>query len=257
MTYDEGVDVASYQPVDYPVAGKDFAFVKSTQGTGYVNPEHDGQIATIVKAKGVPGHYHFMTTESPASQANYFAAHTKVNPGDMIALDWESLNGVWPSNANKDALLKALKSRYPHNKVGLYTNRDGWLNQDRTNYCGDFLWIADPGVTPGKPRVKHAWTFHQYGESHGMDLDVANFSTLQDLKNWAGIQVTTPNNPNATYKAVMLEDSMPTPAGHSDSNTDGDGGDYWTLQTFLVSLYAQVQDIQTKVNEIHAKVLGS
>jgi GH25 family lysozyme M1 (1,4-beta-N-acetylmuramidase) len=256
MAFDEGVDVASYQPVDYPVAGKDFAFVKSTQGTSYVNPEHDGQIRTIVNAGGVPGHYHFMTTESVASQVNFFVAHTKVNPGDMIALDWETLNGVWPSNSNKDAFLKALKDHYPHNKVGLYTNRDGWLNQDRTNYCGDFLWIADPGVTPGSPRVKHAWTFHQYGESHGIDLDVANFSTLQELKNWAGIQVSTPDAPNATYKAVMLDDVFPISA-LAGTHQDGDGNGAWTLQTVLSSLYGMVYDIQQKVDEIHTKVMGS
>lgn len=194
----EGVDVASYQPVDYPHAGIDFAFVKSTQGTGYVNPEHDGQIQTILTAKGVPGHYHFMSASDQATaQANFFHTHTKVGKGHLIAVDWEPDNGVWPTNSAKDALIRALKALYPNNKVGLYTNRDGWLNQDRTSYCGDFLWIADPDAPEGAPRIQHAWTFHQYGENNGEDLDVANFQTVDELKNWAGVSSVT-YNPNPT-----------------------------------------------------------
>lgn len=253
MAYLQGVDVASYQSETYDASGLAFAFVKSTQGTNYVNPKHAAQVAQIRNVGGIAGHYLFMSTDSAASQAAFFDAHTHVNPGELIAVDWESDNGVWPSNALKDQLLKALKARYPNNKVGLYTNRDGWLNQDRTSYCGDFLWIADPG-TPGAPRVKHHWTFHQYSIANGIDRDVANFTTMDDFRKWAGMSVATVSEkPNQTYRDVMLDDVFPLPKGH----VDGDNNGAWTLQTVISSMYEMVAETHSMVSEIYTKVVKS
>lgn len=189
----KGVDVASpYQNASYDVTGLSFAFVKATQGTGYVNPLMGAQLQHAESHGLVTGVYLFMDpAHNPHDQAVYFHAHAIVKAGTMIAVDWESLHSKWPSNADKDALIHELKGLYPHNKVGLYTNLDGWLNHDRTSVCGDFLWIADPG-TAGKVSIKHAWTFHQWGIRGNIDQDVANFPDLNSLKRWAGMTTPTP-----------------------------------------------------------------
>lgn len=212
MTYVKGVDVASYQDGTYPTKGLSFAFVKATQGLNYTNPDMVAQIATAEKAKLVVGVYHFMQPgDSVSAQISYFKSRNIVKPGYLIAVDWEGLNGHWASGADKDAFIKALKAAYPKNRVGLYTNVDGWHHHDTTSYCGDFLWIADI-TTAGHPRIQHAWTFHQYGQSGGIDADVANFQSLDDLKKWAGYPTTippttTPRTPE--YVALMLNDVFP------------------------------------------------
>lgn len=247
MSYVKGVDVSSFQDPGYSTAGLGFAFVKATQGQSYTNPDMVGEIATAERAKLVVGLYHFMQPgDNVESQVNYFKSHAPVKPGYLIVVDWEGLNGAWPSNADKDALIKGLKAAYPHNRVGLYTNKDGWLQHDHTSYCGDFLWIANPTTTPGNTGIQHPWTFHQYGESRGVDLDVANFQTVDALKAWAGYPATVPPTVTArtqAYKDVLLNDVFPLPAGH----VDGDGNNALTLEVVLKEMYAMVKDIHDHV----------
>lgn len=212
--YLKGIDVAyPYQNATYKTDGFSFVFVKATQGKGYVNPEQSAMLDRGTHAGLVPGVYHFMEpADSVLSQVAWFRTHAIVKSGYMIAVDWEKINGVWPSNADKDELIKALKTVYPGHKVGLYTNLDGWLNHDHTNYCGDFLWIADPGVTPGQPHVKHKWDFHQFGIVSNVDQDVSRFTDLAALKTWAGygsapVPVETP--PKAVDTSFKSEPGYP------------------------------------------------
>lgn len=193
----KGIDVSGYQAAAYPTAGLDFVFVKATEGTTYANPPRTAQVAHARAADLVVGHYHFQRPGDPAAQAAYFAARTAVQPGDLIAADWED-SGV--TGAAKDTLIKSLQAKYPKNRVGLYCDRDFWLNRDTTTFCGDFLWIADPSAPAGQPRVEHPWTFHQYGIK-GTDLDVANFATSAALKAWAtgkGVVAAPPKTPTKT-----------------------------------------------------------
>ncbi|NJP47274.1 glycoside hydrolase family 25 protein [Actinacidiphila epipremni] len=177
-----GIDVASYQSSDYATKGLDFVVVKATEGSGYVNPKHAGQVATARSHGLVVGHYHFARPGSVNAQADYFLAHAGAKPGDFLALDWEDA-GV--SNANKDAWLKHVKSKAPDHRVVLYCNRDFWLHRDTTSYCADGLWIADPSAPKGHPRVQHPWLFHQYSEAGGLDHNVGNFAGRAALRTWA------------------------------------------------------------------------
>lgn len=253
MSYVQGIDVASYQPNNVDPKGLGFVFVKATQGTNYTNPKAVTQSKTARKG-AVVGFYHFMQPgDSVTAQVAYFKSRDLVQPGDLIAVDWEGLNGSWASSADKDAMLRAFKAAYPKNRVGLYTNLDGWLHHDTSNYCADFLWIADI-TTPGKPRIQHGWTFHQYGQRNGEDSDLGNFQTQAALKAWAGLPVS-PTPPTATvpspeYRAVLLNDVFPTPEGHTDSGGTGQ----WTLQTFLSSLYEQVADNNRMLKAIMVEI---
>lgn len=202
MAYVRGSDVASpYQNADYPVAGQGFVFVKATQGASYTNPQMSAQLQHGVGNGLCVGVYHFLTaTATVAAQLAWFEHHAIVKPGYAIAVDWEAYQGQWPGNDAKDEMIRGLKGLYPKNRVVLYTNKDGWLNHDRTSYCGDGLWIADPGVA-GHVSVKHPWVFHQWGIRNNVDQDVANFQSVGDLKKWLGMEisdgsgaVTTPGN---------------------------------------------------------------
>lgn len=178
----KGIDVASYQSATYSTTGLAFVVVKATEGTGYVNPRHAAQVAHARTAGLVVGHYHFVRPGSLTAQAAYFLQHAAAKAGDFLALDWED-TGV--SNADKDNWIKRVQSSAAGHRVLLYCNRDFWLNRDHTSFCGDGLWIADPDASGGHPRVQHAWTFHQYSSSGGIDHDLGNFASKAALKSWA------------------------------------------------------------------------
>jgi len=223
----KGIDVASYQSTAYNTSGLAFVFVKATEGTTYFNPKYADQVAHGRKSGLTVGHYLFQRPGGVKAQANYFAAHAAVKPGDMVAVDWED-SGV--TCAAKDSMIKALQTKYPKSRVVLYCNRDFWLSRDTTSFCGDGLWIADPGAPAGSPRVKHPWTFHQYGIS-GADLDVGNFASRAALDAWATKGVTaspkTTTAPKEVAVATQIVDIPQTgDIGTVDENTPSGRKEY-------------------------------
>ncbi len=183
-----GVDISSYQAVDFATAGLSFVFVKVTEGLTYINPKWTGQRATARKAGLATGFYHYPhIANSPTSEADHFLSQLKLAAGDMIALDWEwygqSVTAA-QARAYKKTWLAHVKSKAPHHRVGLYVDRSNWTTVDTDSDCGDFLWIADT-TTAGHPRVKHPWVFHQYSSSGGIDHDVAHFASAAALRSWA------------------------------------------------------------------------
>ncbi|MHA7209507.1 GH25 family lysozyme [Arthrobacter sp. MDT1-65] len=75
----QGIDVSSHQgAVDWRTAraqGSEFAYVKATEGTGYVNPFYGQQYGGAASVGMVRGAYHFAiptTSSSGAEQATYF-----------------------------------------------------------------------------------------------------------------------------------------------------------------------------------------
>lgn len=176
-----GVDISDFQAAAFPVTGLDFAFIKITEGTGYVNPKWEAQRATARQAGLVRGFYHFGRPGDMHTQVDYFLSKIILEPGDILAFDWED-PGI--GSAQKDDWLRYAKSKAPGHKVILYCNRDYWLNRDASSYAGDGLWIADY-VTAGSPRIQAPWLFHQWTDTP-LDKDVGNFASRAALKTWAG-----------------------------------------------------------------------
>lgn len=185
-----GQDWASYQSATPSTAGLAFAFVKATEGTGYVNPLHAAQVAHARAAGLVVGHYHYphMATD-PAVEAGFFLATAKPQSGDVLVLDWEGYDAAnrgvamgWKV-AYKKAWLARVQSLQPVHQVGTYCNTD-YLDQDPQGEYGDFLWIATAGRPAGQPGIAHAWLFHQYGTPGGIDRDYCPLNQ-PELKAWA------------------------------------------------------------------------
>ncbi|MEV5944250.1 glycoside hydrolase family 25 protein [Streptomyces sp. NPDC051994] len=186
-----GQDWASYQSATPDTSGLSFAFVKVTEGLSYINPEWPAQ-RDHAKANGlVWGAYHYPhMANSPQAEADYFLAQVNWQPGDLVVLDWEGYDNA---NANvskanqaayKDAWLKYVKTKLPHNPVGMYANTDYWRNVDRTGYFGDFLWIATAGQAAGDPGIAAPWLFHQYSDN-GVDRDYCHLASTAELRAWA------------------------------------------------------------------------
>ncbi|MEU6441341.1 GH25 family lysozyme [Streptomyces sp. NPDC047046] len=192
-----GIDVSSYQPTDYSTAGHAFVFVKATEGTTYTNPRMAAQAKRARDAGCVVGFYHFLRPGSMTAQAEYFVEQAASIAGDVLWADWEDA-GV--SCADKDAFLAEVKRlRGATHRVGLYCNRDFWLNRDTTSGAGDALWIADYNGKPGKPGIKAVWKFHQYTD-RPLDTSRAAFKDRAELRAWA-TRSTAPK-PSAPAKAT-------------------------------------------------------
>jgi len=200
-----GQDWSSYQDSSPSTAGLSFAFTKITEGLGYTNPKWVSQRDDAKKAGLVWGGYHYpVMSNSPTAEGDRFLSKVDWKPGDLICLDWEGYDAANQSvskstqAAYKDAWLKHIKSRMPHNPVGMYCNVEYWKNVDTTSYFGDFLWIADPGAPIGHPRITAHWMFHQYGESRGLDLDYCGLTSRSTLQSWA-----------LSFSPPTEEDSLP------------------------------------------------
>lgn len=195
------------------LAGIQFAFHKVTEGTGFVDPDSEVQLRRIRKAGLVCGAYHFFHSYHDANaQADWFLKNYHPEIGDLIALDFESGGydthgvGTW---------LTRVKHQYPHNKVGVYCNLD--YLEHLGSYHGDFLWIADPNSPAGKPRTTYRWVFHQHSTDGGIDHDIANFTSLDYFRTWAGLDskpIPKPAPAQHTYHTVEKDDTLTALALH-------------------------------------------
>ena len=174
-----GVDVSSYQPDYKPGSGVAFVGVKATEGTSYVNPYHDAQVARArAKDCGII-HYHWLHHGSIKKQAKYFVQHAKIQAGDILAIDWEQA-GV--TVADKNAMIEAVKKLAHGYKVILYCSASWWNGSDKK--CGDGLWVAHYGVS--KPGIKEKWLIHQYSDKP-IDQNRAQFASKAAMKKWAKV----------------------------------------------------------------------
>ncbi|HKZ21179.1 MAG TPA: glycoside hydrolase family 25 protein [Acidimicrobiia bacterium] len=207
-----GVDVSSYQSETFPLEidglPVEFAIIKVTQGTGYVNPRWRGQLAWARKNGLAVGFYHFGEAGYAAGQVAHFAANVEpqLQAGDTLWYDWESANGSAPTNAEKDSWIRSAQERFVGHRVGLYCNVHFWKNVDTTSFAGDALWIAQYGVPVGQPGIEHPWTIHQYSDV-GIDHNVARFASKAELLLWAGVPGKPEQQASTVMEAVMRMDA--------------------------------------------------
>lgn len=191
-----GQDWASYQSPTPDTTGLGFAFIKVTEGLGYVNPHWEAQRAHAHARGLVVGLYHYPhMANSPQVEADHFLAVARPRPGELLCLDWE---GYDPANKGvsrsaqavyKDAWLHRAMGAAPGNRAGTYCNTDYLRNVDASGRFGDFLWIATAGRAAGSPGIGAPWLFHQYSAA-GVDRDFCPLPTTAALAQWAAL--TTP-----------------------------------------------------------------
>ena len=192
-----GLDVSDHQPViDWSAVasgGARFAYIKATEGTGFVNPDFAAQYDGSYQAGLIRGAYHFALPgrSSGAAQASYFTAH-----GGGWSADGQTLPGALDIEPNprgakcyglsQGAMVAwiasfagtyhALTTRWPV----IYTT-SGWWAACTGSYGGfagqDPLWIARYSATPGTlPGGWSTYTFWQYapGSRLAGDQDIFN-----------------------------------------------------------------------------------
>ena len=221
MARSVGIDVSHWQgTINWPqvkAAGKEFAFIKVTQGTSYVDPRSAANVPNARAAGVLVGVYHYadIAGNSPVAEAEHFlnVARNYVRPGYLPpVLDLET--GGVNSSAGRAAL-----SQWANDWCATVRNATGVdpIIYCNTNYATYFvnssvnthtLWLAryatinpqvDQPPTPsgypnpygvwnvpfGSSTPSHnSWTFWQHsntgsvsGISGNVDLDVFNGTT--------------------------------------------------------------------------------
>lgn len=156
------MDVASYQSttVNYPSAK--FAFIKLTEGTGYVNPKAPAQIKSA-KTHGIMVMGYFYANHSDSvtrarEEAKYAVAKAKalgIPVGSYLADDWEQGSGnsvTGGTSANTDAILAAMtvikEAGYkPLVYSGAYVLHNHVSISRVTKSFGTSLWVASYKVS--------------------------------------------------------------------------------------------------------------
>ncbi|SDN32225.1 lysozyme [Allokutzneria albata] len=193
-----GIDVSGHQGnVNWQAqwnAGKRFAYVKATEGTGYKNPYFAQQYNGSYNIGMVRGSYHFALPDrsSGAAQANYF-----VNNGGGWSKDGKTLPGALDIEYNpygatcyglsQQAMVnwildfsntyKARTGRYPM----IYTSTSWWSTC--TGNRGDFsntnpLWVARYASSVGA--LPHAWRFYTIWQYSETPIDQNTFNGAYD-----------------------------------------------------------------------------
>ncbi|HET8601921.1 MAG TPA: lysozyme [Segeticoccus sp.] len=194
-----GIDVSSHQGnVDWSrqwSAGKRFAYVKATEGTGYHNPYFAQQYVGSYDVGMTRGAYHFAlpNVSSGATQANYFVDHGggwsrdgKTLPG-VLDIEYNPYSGTCygMSRARMRSWISSFVNQY-RARTGrdaiIYTTTDWWrtCTGNTSAFSGtNPLWIARYAASPGT--LPGGWSYHTFWQyaSTPMDQDVFNGSSTR------------------------------------------------------------------------------
>ena len=200
----DGIDISNWQKdLDVSNVPCDFAIMKATEGTSYVNPSCDRHYQQA-KRKGVlRGTYHFASGGDAVREADYYVRNIEGYIGDSImVLDWEGgalvkgvpwatnwlwrvheLTGIWPliymsqSVANSSAWAEVAAN------CGLWVAR--YPTNARVGYEGGASW-GTAGTGPWKTSA--IWQYTSNGRLPGyngaLDLDHA-YMTSEGWRSYA------------------------------------------------------------------------
>ena len=247
--YAHGIDVSYYEGTinwtKVKNAGKDFAFIRLSDGKNHVDSKFAANWAGAKNAGVIRGAYQFFRpAQSATTQANLLL--DKMGPleaGDLPpTLDVEVTDGVSAHNIRAGI---ATWIDVVENATGMvpivYTSPGFWdgLNEGAES---TILWDAHWRVShPRVPPSWGDWTFWQYTDSGSVsgitgsatvDLNVFH-GTLADLQSWAGgYPTSTPTPtplPTATPGATPSPTATPSNTGisHGVDVTTYDGAVNW------------------------------
>lgn len=168
----DGLDVSHYQSTTPNLHGKDFLFIKATQGITK-DSRYDQHYFQARLARVVVGAYHFGIKADGAAQARAFLS--VASKADLFALDLEGANPMTQQQGRD--FIKTVQAA--GHKCGYYHSESGYSDLGQ-----DFNWVAN---WSNEPTVH--WDFWQDGPENGVDHDFFK-GTREDLNTLAGIEVS-------------------------------------------------------------------
>lgn len=175
-----GVDVSEYQgQIDWPrlaEQGMQFAFIKATEGSSYVDPFFQSNWQGTEAAGVLSGAYHFFSFDSAAeTQAENFIATVPARAGMLPPVVDVELYGVHKQKppqpeavrAELALLLGRLEAAYGQKPI-LYATRKAYALYIDGAFSEYPIWIRDMYFTPQLP-AERQWTFWQYTDKGELD----------------------------------------------------------------------------------------
>jgi lysozyme len=209
VVFDGVIDVSHHNgAIDWPAVasgGIALAFIKATQGVGFVDPAFERNRRAAVNTGVLVVPYHFLDTSDPDRQADHFLAATDLVAGQPAMLDWETAATV----AAVVAIGQAVVQRTGRDPVAYY----GFAQLSEASpelsrwplmlpeypggmSLGNYTSLVErpPRLPPGRPAARDGgprpYDFHQYtpaGRVAGIATPVDRsvwVGTLADLKAW-------------------------------------------------------------------------
>jgi len=181
--------------VKVKAASIDFAFMKATESTNFVDPEFATNWKNSRASGVMRGAYHFFRPAiDPIQQADYFlSVMGPSSPGDLPpSLDLEVLDNLTGAQVTAAALQFLQHVQQKTNRVPIvYTSaRVMTLLGNPAGFTPYKLWVANwTTLCPSLPPEWMNWTFWQYSDTGAVDgitsaqLDLDEFNgTLSDLQ---------------------------------------------------------------------------
>ena len=242
-----GCDVASYQAgIDFAkMTTTDFAIIKGTQGTWYVNPYADIQYSGAKAAGKLLGMYHYAEGKDPIAEAQYFLRKVGSRVGECIlALDWEGHdNSKFNSDAEVAWVLKFAMEVYRLTKVHIFlymsksvTRRRNWsevakdvrlwcaqyANQEHTDYKTN-PWTDNGGFGAWKYDTIRQYSSKGRVAGYGKDLDInrAYMSKAEWMAAAAGKNTVVAEKPKTQWSAYVSMTTNPVKISNSGSDENG------------------------------------
>jgi len=205
ITCDGVIDVSHHNgAIDWPAvagAGIALAFIKATQGVGFMDPAFERNRNGAVNAGVLAVPYHFLDTSDADRQAEHFLAVTELGAAQPAMLDWETAAPLAAVVAIGRAVVERT-GRDPVLYYGFAQLRQPSLDLSRWPLMvpeyprgatpGDYLSLVQrpPLLPPGRPaawsgataNAPRPYDFHQYTPAGR----VAGIATPVDRSVWAG-----------------------------------------------------------------------
>lgn len=184
----KGVDISNHQKGISPqTLNADFIIVKASEGVGWEDPQFKTLVAKARATGKLIGFYHFArplatpdNTSTAEAESFYKIVKTYLQPGDIVALDWEAenqQNTIWAEDwlnqiaelTNSNPLIyMSLSVSNAHNWTTVQSRYKLWLAQYPFAAPKNF---SDPG---------------QHGNAKGWDTVMWQYTSEGQLPTWSG-----------------------------------------------------------------------
>ena len=223
-----GYDVSSWQAANITAtAPGDFALIKATEGTTYVNPYLGSQADGAIRTGKAYGFYHYADGWNAEAEAARFINVVRPYIGKaVLALDWESNgNNAW---GNSDWIRRFVNT--VHSRTGVWpviyvqASSVGQVSADVRQHCA--LWKAQYASMAPTGYQGAPWNLGSAGESmlqytssgyvggHGpldLNLFLGDRTAWQKIARGDNTTATVPAPPSAPQNAPSQRVTAPAP----------------------------------------------
>lgn len=181
---------------------------KSTEGTGYRDPDYAGAKSAAKQHGLLWGTYHFATAQDPQAQVNNFLDTAGIYDDMLYALDWEDYGDNTMSYSQANRFLELCDAQLGENRTVLYSGNTAKekISGSDAYFGAHRLWLAQYGSNPTCQQSWSTYWLWQYSDGqvgpspHGCpgvsgDVDTNSWpsSDAALAEEWSGLEQPDPD----------------------------------------------------------------